>query len=119
MRFVDLVEPFEDALLLVLRNTDAGIADRKAKTPFAALQGNANDAAVGRELEGVRQQVREHHFEEHPVDGQRLAVQFGVEDIVHVAVLGHLLEHREDLGDDGVDILHGDLHLNISSSALR
>ena len=110
MRFVDLVEPFEDALLLVLRNTDAGIADRKAKTPFAALQGNANDAAVGRELEGVRQQVREHHFEEHPVDGQRLAVQFGVEDIVHVAVLGHLLEHREDLGDDGVDILHGDLH---------
>ena len=111
MRFVDLVETFEDALLLVGRNADAGIADREAEAPLAALQGDADDAAVGRELEGVRQQVREHHLEEHPVDGQRLAPQLGTENIVHVTVLGHLFEHREDLGDDGVDILHGDLHL--------
>ena len=111
VRFVDLVETFENALLLVLRNADAGVADREAETPLATLQGDADDAAVGRELEGVGEQVREHHFEEHPIDGQRLAFQLRAEDIVHVAVLGHLLEHREDLGDDGIDILHGDLHL--------
>src|SRR5207244_11361762 len=56
----DLAELFEDRLVILGRDADAGVADGDLHGAVGEIGGDGDASALGRELDGVRERVDEH-----------------------------------------------------------
>ena len=103
-RAVDLHEPLEDPVALRLVDADAGVGDRDPHAVVGQVRFDADAAALGRELDGVRDQVADDRVDLFLVGAEGPQLRVAVDLQLDAALLGQRRGGLDQLVDQAVQI---------------